>query len=96
MSLLKGGSELEREALYFHYPNYAFHRSNRLGSAIRKGRYKLVENFHDGSCELYDLSDDLGETNNLATARPELAQQLQRELATWRTSVNAALPRPVR
>ena len=96
MGLLKGETELNREAIYFHYPNYAWHRSNRLGAALRKGQYKLIEDFHDGSLELYDLASDLSETTNLAAARPQLAQQLQLELAEWRESVGASMPQPVR
>ena len=43
------GEDLDRKAIYFHYPNYAFHRSNRLGSAIRFGRHKLIENLDDAT-----------------------------------------------
>lgn len=59
MPLLKEQEPLAREAIYFHYPNYAFHRSNRLGSAVRAGRFKLLEWFDDDSVELYDLEADL-------------------------------------
>ncbi len=45
--LLRGEGKLERDCLFFHYPNYAFHRSNRLGGAIRMGRHKLIERFDD-------------------------------------------------
>jgi len=91
--LLKGG-KLQRDAIYFHYPNYAFHRSNRLGSSIRWGNYKLIEFFDDGSLELYDLSKDIGEEHNLAQSMPERARQLQRKLAHWRAETKAALPIP--
>jgi arylsulfatase A-like enzyme len=89
--LLRGGA-LERDALFFHYPNYAWHRSNRLGGAIRVGSHKLIERFDDGSLELYDLAADLGETRDLAVVEPELAAELQRRLAAWRADVNAAMP----
>lgn len=62
---------MKRSALYFHYPNYAWHRSNRLGGAIREGRYKLIERFDDESIELYDLERDLGETRDLAERMPQ-------------------------
>lgn len=93
MPLLKGAS-IPRDTLYFHYPNYAFHRSNRLGGAIRRGKYKLVEDFHDNSVELYDLEADLGETRDLSAQEPQLSQQLQTELASWREAVGAAMPLP--
>ncbi len=93
--VLTDRNELDRGPLYFHYPNYAWHRSNRLGGAIRSGPYKLIERFDDGSLELFDLSRDLGEEHDLAAARPELARELQAQLADWRTRVGAAMPTPV-
>lgn len=86
-----GEAQAER-ALFFHYPNYAWHRSNRLGGAIRRGNLKLIERFDDGSVELFDLSADLGEQHDLAEEQPERAASLQRELAAWRAQVGAAMP----
>lgn len=51
-------------------------------SAIRKGTMKLVK-IGDRPHELYDLSADIGETTNLAVARPETAQALAQDLAAW-------------
>ena len=89
--LLRGG-QLEPRALCFHYPNYAFHRSNRLGGAIRRDRWKLIENFDDGSAELFDLSSDIGEQHDLAAAEPELVSELLGQLRAWRGRVGAAMP----
>jgi arylsulfatase A-like enzyme len=90
--LFTGSGELERTSLFFHYPNYAFHRKNRLGSAIRSGHHKLIERFDDGSLELFDLQVDLGEERNLAEQKPELAGILARRLREWRVSVGANMP----
>lgn len=86
------GEGVERGPLFFHYPNYAFHRANRLGSAIRDGRWKLIERFDDGSLELYDLAADLGETTNRAAEQPELAARMRDELVAWRERTGAAMP----
>jgi arylsulfatase A len=88
------GDALDRAEICFHYPNYAFHRDNRLGGAIRSGRWKLVENFDDGSVELYDLAADVAETEDLAADLPVEAAALQARLATWRAEVGARMPRP--
>ncbi len=93
MPLLKQSGPLSRKSLFFHYPNYAFHRSNRLGGAIRQGSYKLIERFSDNSLELFDLSRDLSETTNLAAMKPELAKKMVKELRIWRESVKARMPR---
>lgn len=92
--LLKG-KRLANRDLFWHYPNYAFHKGNRPGSAVRTGRYKLIERFDDGSVELYDLKDDLSETTNLAEKLPEKAAELKRKLHAWRKSTNAAIPDPI-
>ena len=89
------GEPLDREAIYFHYPNYAWHRANRLGGAIRSGKWKLIERFDDDSLELYDLEADLSERNNLAEEHPEIANSLQHKIADWRKEVDAAMPRPM-
>ena len=94
-SLLKGESELSRDSIYFHYPNYAFHRSNRLGSAVRTGKYKLIEWLDDGSVELYDLEADLSETSDLSQAEPERATEMLADLHRWRKRVKAEMPKPV-
>ena len=66
-------AKLEREAIHFHYPHY--HHSRPAG-AIRKGPWKLIE-FLDGSePELYHLTEDIGETKNLAGERKGLVAAL--------------------
>jgi len=60
--------------------------------AIRRGDWKLIEWYEDGRLELYNLRDDLGEANDLATAMPEKARELQKMLADWRRSVGARMP----
>ncbi len=94
LPLLEQKRNLNREAIYFHYPNYAFHGRNRLGSAIRQGDYKLIERFDDGSTELYNLKHDISETKNLSQTKPELAAEMLEKLHAWRKSTNAALPTP--
>jgi arylsulfatase A-like enzyme len=90
--LLRGERKVDRDAIFFHYPNYAWHRSNRLGGAVRAGKYKLIERFDDGSLELYDLSADLSERKNLSDEMPQLAAKLRDRLVKWRSDVGAAMP----
>lgn len=84
------GAHLSDRSLYFHYPHY--YPTTTPASAIRSGRWKLLEYFEDDSLELYDLATDLGEHHNLAPARPDLAARLQAELAAWREDVGAPMP----
>lgn len=90
--LLTGEGKLKREAVFFHYPNYAFHKKNRLGGAIRKGNYKLIRFYDDESVELYDLEADPGERNELAGTNPGKARELRAELDRWLLESNAQMP----
>ena len=92
LPLLTQSPGFARDALYFHYPNYAFHKQNRLGSAIREGEYKLIKNYDDDSLELYDLTSDLSEKNNLATQSPALAKRLADKLDAWLRESGARFP----
>lgn len=58
------------------------------------GRHKLIEFNAGPRFELYDLINDPGETQNLSTTQPELAEQLRRDLDAWRISTNAKNPLP--
>lgn len=89
---LFSGGKLKRDALYFHYPHFAFHKDNRPGSSIRCGQYKLVLWYDDDSVELYDLEKDLGERQDLAALQPEIARQLKERLVGWLASTKAGLP----
>jgi len=44
--------------------------------------------------ELYNLEDDLSETTDLASQRPELAADLLRKLDAWRHDVGAQMMKP--
>ena len=92
ISILKGNDELKRKSLYFHYPNYAFHKRNRLGGAVRRGNYKLIHFYDDDSIELYDVVEDQGEKKNLADSKPELAVELRSDLAQWLKDSGAKMP----
>ena len=86
--LLRGG-RLDCNPLFFHYPHFAWHKSNRPGGAIRSGRYKLIRRYDDNSLERLDLSEEIGETENLATEQPELAVTLNDQLSQWLTRCGA-------
>lgn len=81
----------QRGAIFWHYPHF----SNQLGrpaAAIRLGEYKLVENYETGKLELYNLTVDIGEANDLATTMPDKVTQLKRLLDQWRAEVQANMP----
>lgn len=98
LPLLRGEADaLPREFLAWHFPGYLESLVRERGwaatpaGALRQGRWKLIEHFEDGRLELYDLGADLSETNNLATAKPEVAAELQARLAAWREAQQVAM-----
>ena len=93
LALLTGEGKPKREAIFWHYPNFAFHQDNRLGSAIRMGDYKLLEFFDKNEVELYNLKADLGEKNDLAKDMPELAAKMRKRLQAWLLDSGAKMPR---
>ncbi|MFK7767940.1 MAG: sulfatase [Mariniblastus sp.] len=92
MPLFTEAGSFEREAIFFHYPNYAFHKKNRLGSAIRHGEHKLIKRYKDGMIELYNLTNDIGEQKNLAATSPEIAKRLESQLDEWLNKTGAKMP----
>ena len=94
MPLLSGKGKPKREAIHFHYPNFAFHKDNRLGSAIRMGDYKLIKFYDSDSVELYNLKEDISETKDLAQEMPERATKMRKRLDNWLKDSGAKLPRP--
>jgi len=74
----KGTITRNEDAFYFHRYNDAYKHS-----AIIDGRYKLVKIWKLGKTELYDLSKDIGERQNLASELPELAKEMDGKLMRY-------------
>ena len=92
LPLLKERKKLNNRAIFWHYPNFAFHRDNRLGSAIREGDYKLLHFYDNDSIELYNLRKDISETNDLSRELPQLALKLKNKLESLLKESGAAMP----
>ena len=83
--------EQTERALYWHYPHY--HGSGWTpGGAIRKGNWKLIEFWEHDDVELYDLTQDIGEQNDLSKHHPEKVRELQLALVKWRNNIGAVMP----
>ena len=96
-ALTSGGKDpLGRDAIFWHFPGYlgagAGSWRTTPGGAVRSGDWKLQEYFEDGHLELYNLRDDLSQTNNLASKLPERTKELHARLAAWREAIKAPMP----
>ncbi len=76
----------------FHFPHYDL-RNAGPATAMLLGDYKLVKNYETGKPLLYDLSVDPGESNDLASAMPDLVAELDRKLVTYLKDTDAQMPR---
>lgn len=94
VSLLSGGKELPREAIYWHYPHYNRHPSSFPSSVVRSGDWKLIESLEDGQLSLFNLRQDLGETRNRANDEPAVVADLSNQLERWRSNVGADPMKP--
>jgi len=79
LPLLIHGKALAPRTLFWRMENQ---------KAVRKGHWKLVIQTQQGAPELYNLSDDISKTYNLANQYPEIVKQLKEELMDWESNVN--------
>ncbi len=77
------------EALVWHYPLEAPHFLGGFSAgAIRKGDFKLVEDYTSKKTSLFDLSKDIGESNDLSAGMAEKEKELHSDLINWRAGLN--------
>ena len=92
MPLLRGEQIADR-VLYWDYPHYG-NQGGSPASAVRDGKWKLIEWREDDAVELYDLAADPSETNNLAASEVKTVERLRGMLHDWRDAVGAKTPAP--
>ncbi len=88
--MLKGERVNTSERSFFwHFPhNYG----SEPYSVIRKGDWKLIYWYLDGKIELYNIPDDISESNDLSSSNPVLTEKLAIELGNYLKSVGSKSP----
>ena len=77
-----------RNTHFWHYPFNVIYNNPYDGlpqapqSAIREGDYKLIFDWH-GRLKLFNIKEDISETNNLAKQMPELTNEMFDKLMVW-------------
>jgi len=89
--LLKGKQNIDREAIFWHFPHYSNHGMQSPGGAVRSGDYKLLEYYENGTFQLFNLKEDIEEQHDLSALEPEKATHLLQLLHTWREHVEAKM-----
>lgn len=88
---LEGETRVTHKELFWDFPHY--HGSGWTpGRAMRQGPWKLIYFFEDDVYELYNLDNDIGERNNLATIYPKKFEEMKKLLEVWGDEIGAEEP----
>lgn len=93
--LLKGEEiDFAERSLFWHFPNCWGPTGPGIGatSTIRKGDWKLIYYHADQRFELFDITNDIGESTNLADQKTEIKESLAKELGKYLRNVDAQMP----
>jgi len=78
LAVLMNKAKSPHESLFFMYGKQA---------ALRKGSWKIVRTKSDQSWQLYNLSVDRIENNDLAKSEPQRLEELEKEFKRWQESL---------
>ena len=92
--LVTGENNINREAIFWHFPHYSNHGMQSPGGAIRFGDYKLLEYYENNTVQLFDLKEDINEKTDLAAKHPERVEQLRKMLHDWQKRTGAKMMKP--
>ena len=95
-SILKGNPDQTREdrSLYWHFPNHWGPKGPGIGpsSCVRRGPWKLIHYYDGRPLELFNLTKDLGERDNVALQHPKVVSRLTEDLSQYLERVDAQFP----
>jgi len=92
MPLLRGTGTLEREALFWHFPHYRYNQEVPF-SIVRAGDWKLIRRYEGERFELFNLREDLSESDDRSAAEPGRVAELDAMLSDWLARAGARLPK---
>lgn len=87
------GGEIEQRPLFWHFPHYT-NQGGRPSGAMRDGNWLLVELYDTDKRELYNLSQDIGERQDLASEEPERVAAMGSALDQWRRDLDVQYNTP--
>ena len=89
-TLKNRGEQKQHDHLYWALPLYDFgkceFKPNGLMEAVRKDNWKAIRPLANAPIELYDLSHDISEENNLADQQPNIVRRMNSLLCQARTA----------
>jgi hypothetical protein len=87
------GGDFPDRPIFWHFPHYT-NQGSRPGGAMRDGNWLLVELYDEDIVELYDLSTDIGEQDNVAAQHPDRVAAMHAALDAWRKENDVQYNRP--
>ena len=93
------GETFDRGPIFTYFPHQPGVPDNLPPSvSVHRGDWKLIRLFYEGekgahAYHLYNLKDDLGETNNLSSDKPELVKELDALIETFLADTSAVVPK---
>ena len=90
--LLKPETQRNRGPIFYLFPGYLDSRAQPCAVVVDEvdgKRYKLLYFYEADAWELYCLSDDPGEENNIVETEPELAAAFSNKIRGWLTQKHA-------
>ncbi|MDF1819918.1 MAG: sulfatase [Immundisolibacteraceae bacterium] len=76
----------KRSPIFYLFPGYMDVRAQPcvvVVDEVEGKRYKLLYFYEADAWKLYNISDDIGEENNLIGSKPKLASQLSKKINAW-------------
>ena len=107
VDVLKGTVNAVDRSLFWHFPAYlemkahdrAFNDSHDAPhwratpcGVIRDGDWKLIEYFESGELELFNLREDISESQDLSEKELVKRDELHEKMKAWRKKTNAPVP----
>jgi arylsulfatase A len=93
LPLLLGEGEFKgHDHLIWHYPHYRDWDKMVPYSIIREGKWKMIKWYGSQKPELYNLAEDIGEKDNLASQMPQKIMELDEKLYNTLVKTNSLIP----
>lgn len=97
------GKQGPREMVFIHFPHGSATQEKNIpgfwpGTSVRKGQWKLIRFYAKNAdlsdrLELYDLSNDPGETKNWAKAKTDIVADLDKAIDGFLNDTEAVIPK---
>lgn len=92
--LKRNGDPSRNRALYWNFPNGWGKPGPGFGASctIRKGDWKMIYYYGSGKKELFNITEDISEKNNLVEECPDIVRKLSKELGSYLRKKDAQRP----